>query len=60
MGKGSKASKFWEVKGGKVVRTRKHCPKCGPGVYMAKHYDRMHCGKCKYTIWKKGKKGKKK
>ena len=24
------------------------CPKCGPGVMMANHKDRVYCGKCQY------------
>ncbi len=28
---------------------RKFCPKCGKGVVMAKHGNRVHCGKCGYT-----------
>ncbi len=24
------------------------CPKCGPGVHLAKHKDRWSCGKCGY------------
>lgn len=27
---------------------KKTCPKCGPGVYLAEHKDRMSCGKCGY------------
>lgn len=27
----------------------KSCPKCGPGVFMANHKDRLSCGKCGYT-----------
>jgi len=27
----------------------KSCPKCGPGVFMAQHKDRMTCGKCGYS-----------
>jgi small subunit ribosomal protein S27Ae len=27
----------------------KSCPKCGKGVFMAKHADRRTCGKCGYT-----------
>ncbi len=27
----------------------KHCIKCGPGVLLAQHKDRMSCGKCGYT-----------
>ncbi|MHA1719797.1 MAG: 30S ribosomal protein S27ae [Promethearchaeota archaeon] len=44
---------IWVVKGGKVVREREVCPKCGPGNFMADHYDRMHCGRCGYTMFKK-------
>ncbi|NLL95264.1 MAG: 30S ribosomal protein S27ae [Thermoplasmatales archaeon] len=25
------------------------CPKCGPGIFMATHKDRVSCGKCGYT-----------
>ena len=25
------------------------CPKCGPGVFMATHGDRVACGHCGYT-----------
>lgn len=27
----------------------KHCPRCGAGVFLAVHKDRMHCGRCGYT-----------
>ncbi len=30
----------------------KSCPKCGPGVLMAEHGNRTHCGKCGYTEFK--------
>lgn len=49
--------KLWSIEDNKVVRTHKHCPKCGPGVYMAEHYDRVHCGKCGYTMFKRNKSG---
>jgi ribosomal protein S27AE len=26
----------------------KFCPKCGPGVMLANHKDRLYCGKCHY------------
>jgi len=29
-------------------KDRRHCPKCGPGVYLAEHKDRWSCGKCGY------------
>ena len=28
------------------------CPKCGPGVFMATHKDRVACGCCGYTEFK--------
>ena len=44
---------LYEVKDGKLIRTRKTCPKCGDGVFMAEHADRFSCGKCGYTEFKK-------
>ena len=35
---------------GKVTRTRKTCPTCGPGIFMATHKDRFHCGACSMTF----------
>jgi small subunit ribosomal protein S27Ae len=34
---------------GKIKRKNKFCPKCGSGVFLAKHEDRYSCGKCGYT-----------
>jgi small subunit ribosomal protein S27Ae len=34
---------------GKVQRLRKVCPSCGPGIFMATHFDRVYCGKCHCT-----------
>merc|ERR1712130_350859 len=33
---------------GKVQRMRKVCPEpsCGPGIFMATHFNRVYCGKC--------------
>ena len=43
--------KFYTVDGnGSVSRTRKSCPNCGVGVFMAKHWDRLYCGKCSLTF----------
>lgn len=44
---------FYKVEDGKVVRTKNHCPKCGPGVFMAEHPNRVSCGKCGYTEFKR-------
>lgn len=41
--------KAYKVEGGKAVRQRKTCPKCGSGVFMAQHKDRTVCGKCNYA-----------
>ncbi len=46
-------SRFYEIKGDKVVRNRKFCPRCGEGVFLAEHGDRRTCGKCGYTEFKK-------
>jgi ubiquitin-small subunit ribosomal protein S27Ae len=32
--------------GGKIKN--RFCPKCGPGVALADHKDRLYCGKCHY------------
>lgn len=34
---------------GKVQRLRKVCPTCGPGIFMATHFNRVYCGKCHLT-----------
>ncbi|MBU0762528.1 MAG: 30S ribosomal protein S27ae [Candidatus Altiarchaeota archaeon] len=50
--KGKKTSKKWkiyEVSADAVKKGRKSCPKCGDGVFLAKHTDRISCGKCGYT-----------
>ena len=42
--------KYYKVDGnGKITRLRKECPSCGPGVFMASHWDRQYCGKCGLT-----------
>jgi ubiquitin-small subunit ribosomal protein S27Ae len=42
-------SNYYKIDGDKVERLRKSCPKCGQGVFMAQHNDRLACGKCGYT-----------
>jgi small subunit ribosomal protein S27Ae len=41
--------KFYSKKGDNSECSRHSCPKCGKGVYMAKHKLRSTCGKCGYT-----------
>jgi ubiquitin-small subunit ribosomal protein S27Ae len=45
--------KLYQVKDGQVLRLRQHCPKCGPGIFMAQHKDRTSCGNCGHTEFKK-------
>lgn len=47
--------KFYQVKGETVNRLRKECPRCGRGVFLGEHKDRLACGKCGYTSFKKAK-----
>ena len=44
-GKKLKAT-LYEAKGGSLSRKNRSCPKCGPGVFMAQHKDRLTCGQC--------------
>ncbi len=37
----------------RLHRTRKVCPRCGAGVFLAEHKDRYSCGKCGYTEFMK-------
>ena len=43
---------IFKVEGDKVTRLRRHCPKCGSGVFLADHKDRLSCGTCGYTEYK--------
>ena len=35
---------------GNVTYLKKNCPRCGTGIFMAKHWDRYYCGTCHTTI----------
>jgi len=48
-----KRSSMYTIEGDKAVAQRRHCPRCGPGVFMAQHSDRVACGKCGYTEFNK-------
>jgi len=43
---------LYKVEGTRVVRSRRPCPKCGAGVFLAEHKDRASCGNCGYTEMK--------
>jgi small subunit ribosomal protein S27Ae len=38
---------------GTLQRKLKSCPRCGPGTFLAEHYDRLSCGKCGYGEYKR-------
>ena len=41
---------FFILGKGNVTQNRKTCPSCGPGIFMAQHWDRYYCGLCHTTI----------
>ncbi|MGD1835365.1 MAG: 30S ribosomal protein S27ae [Nitrososphaeraceae archaeon] len=47
--------KFYKIEKESVERTKKNCPRCGNGVFMAQHKDRNTCGKCGFTEFLKKK-----
>ncbi len=44
---------LYSLDSGKVSRSRRFCPRCGPGVFLSEHKDRFTCGKCRYSETKK-------
>jgi small subunit ribosomal protein S27Ae len=40
--------KKYKIEGDKIIKDR-FCPRCGPGIFLAKTKDRMYCGKCHLT-----------
>jgi len=47
-----KKIEIFKVEGDKVTRMRRHCPKCGSGVFLGEHNNRFSCGSCGYTEFK--------
>ena len=45
--------KFYKVKGDTLERLKKECPRCGKGRFLAEHKNRLSCGNCGYTTFKK-------
>jgi len=53
MGDGPNTAAKWSkygVEDGKLVRKAEFCPQCGPGIFLAKHADRVSCGRCGHTV----------
>jgi len=44
--------KKYKVSGDKVTKG-KFCPRCGAGVFLAEHKNRLTCGRCHYSEQKK-------
>ena len=44
--------KHYIISGTRVQR-KKTCPRCGLGIFLAVHKDRLSCGRCKYTEFTK-------
>ena len=53
--KESQVSKFYKLDGDSIERIKRDCPRCGKGVFMAAHKDRLTCGKCGFTEFNKKK-----
>jgi len=51
--KSNKRWKMYKVSGDTLERLNKYCPKCGVASFLAKHKDRLSCGKCGYTEMQK-------
>jgi small subunit ribosomal protein S27Ae len=45
--------RFYKVEDNRLGRDRQSCPKCGPGVFLARHANRVSCGRCGYTEFAK-------
>jgi ubiquitin-small subunit ribosomal protein S27Ae len=47
-----KKREMYKISADKLERKRRSCPKCGDGVFLAEHSNRVSCGKCGYTEFK--------
>jgi len=45
--------KYYKIEGETAKRLKRECPRCGKGVFMGEHKDRVACGRCGYTEFKK-------
>ena len=44
---------YYKITGDSVKREKNFCPRCGDGVFLAEHANRVSCGRCGYTEFKK-------
>jgi len=52
-GKSTNKYSKYTISGDKAQKKGKTCPKCGPSVFMGEHKNRVSCGKCGYSEFKK-------
>jgi small subunit ribosomal protein S27Ae len=55
MAKKYERHKLFKIENNRVESINRNCPKCGEGVFMATHSNRISCGKCGYTEFTKKK-----
>ncbi len=48
----SKRYTKYSVKDGKI-ESKRNCPRCGAGFFLAEHKDRFYCGHCYYVEMRK-------
>ncbi|HLD88682.1 MAG TPA: 30S ribosomal protein S27ae [Candidatus Nanoarchaeia archaeon] len=46
-------SSLYSISGNKIERKNRFCPKCGPGFFMGNHLNRVSCGNCGFTEFRK-------
>jgi small subunit ribosomal protein S27Ae len=51
-GQNTSVWKYYKVEGEQVKKLKKECSRCGKGVFMGEHGDRITCGRCGYTEFK--------
>lgn len=50
---GVRRGSYYTMEGQTITSKKRFCPRCGPGIVLAEHPDRVACGKCGYTEFKK-------
>jgi small subunit ribosomal protein S27Ae len=47
-----KKGEYYTLKEERIEKRKPFCPRCGAGVFMAEHKNRLSCGRCGFTEWK--------
>lgn len=45
--------KYYKVEGDNVKKLKRECSRCGKGIFMGEHENRITCGRCGYTEFKR-------